>query len=151
MAKRLGIEIEEVYDSTLPRLALDEVKMRQVLVNLVVNAIKFSSENGRVTVLSWRDADHVRIEVRDKGAGIHPEDATHIFELFGQGAHGPGHDAGGLGIGLHLVKRITELHGGHVGVNSTPGNGSSFWVRLPLSLAGPQIRPEDARQLPRAA
>ncbi len=151
MAKRRGIEIEEVYDDTLPRLALDEVKIRQVLVNLIVNAVKFSPENGRITVLSWRDADHVRIEVRDKGAGIHPEDATHIFELFGQGVHGPGHEAGGLGIGLHLVKRITELHGGHVGVNSTPGHGSSFWVRLPLSLAGPQALTRDDRQLPNAA
>jgi signal transduction histidine kinase len=137
LGKRRGIEIDEVYDTTLPALPIDEVKMRQVLVNLLVNAIKFSPENSRIVIQTARDNDHLRIEVRDKGAGIHPDDTTHIFELFGQGVHGPGRKSGGLGIGLHLVKRITELHGGHVGVNSTPGEGSAFWVRLPLALAEP--------------
>jgi len=150
LAKRRGIEIDEVYEATLPLLQLDEVKMRQVLVNLLVNAIKFSPDNSRVVVQTGRDGDHVRIEVRDKGAGIHPEDATHIFELFGQGVHGPGRESGGLGIGLHLVKRISELHGGHVGVNSTPGDGSSFWVRIPLALADPLEAGEEGL-LPSAA
>jgi len=140
LARRRGIEIDEVYDATLPALPLDEVKMRQVMVNLLVNAIKFSPDNSRVVVQTGRDGDHVRVEVRDKGAGIHPEDTTHIFELFGQGVHGPGRDSGGLGIGLHIVKRISELHGGHVGVNSTLGQGSSFWVRLPLALAEPDAQ-----------
>ena len=57
--------------------------------------------------------------------------------------HGQDRNAGGLGIGLHLVKRIAELHGGHVGVNSTPGEGSAFWVRLPLALANPTDAVED--------
>ena len=140
LGRRRGIEIDEVYDATLPALPLDEVKMRQVMVNLLVNAIKFSPDNSRVVVQTGRDGDHVRVEVRDKGAGIHPEDTTHIFELFGQGVHGPGRDSGGLGIGLHIVKRISELHGGHVGVNSTLGQGSSFWVRLPLALAEPDTQ-----------
>ncbi|HEY6868055.1 MAG TPA: GAF domain-containing sensor histidine kinase [Candidatus Eisenbacteria bacterium] len=134
VGRRRGVEIDEVYDTSLPMLPLDEVKMRQVLVNLLTNAIKFSPDNARVAIQTGRDGDHLRIEVRDRGEGIHPEDATHIFELFGQGLHGPARK-GGLGIGLHLVKRITELHGGHVGVNSTPGDGSTFWVRLPLALA----------------
>jgi len=135
LGRRRGVEIDEVYDATLPSLPLDEVKMRQVIVNLLVNAIKFSPDNSRITIQTGRDGDHLRIEVRDRGAGIHPEDATHIFELFGQGVHGAARTSAGLGIGLHLVKRITELHGGHVGVNSTPGEGSAFWVRLPLALA----------------
>ncbi len=143
LGKRRGVEIEEIYDTTLPQLPIDEVKMRQVFVNLLVNAIKFSPDNSRVTIQTARDGDHLRVEVRDKGAGIHPDDTPHIFELFGQGVHGDQRE-GGLGIGLHLVKRITELHGGHVGVNSTHGDGSSFWVRLPLALAEPAEPVEEA-------
>jgi signal transduction histidine kinase len=79
--------------------------------------------------------DFVRIEVRDRGPGVRPEDTATIFELFAQGVEGQDGSRGGLGIGLHLVKRITELHGGHVGVNSGPDEGSTFWVRLPLALA----------------
>ena len=82
-----------------------------------------------------RDGDFLRVQVTDQGEGIAPADSAHIFELFGQGEHGA--RAGGLGIGLHLVKRLTELHGGHVGVNSRVGEGSTFWLRLPLNAAEP--------------
>jgi signal transduction histidine kinase len=150
LGSRRAIEIDEIYDTSLPPLPLDEVKMRQVLVNLLVNAIKFSPDNSRIVIQTARDGDHLRVEVRDRGAGIHPEDTPHIFELFGQGLHGPGHSNGGLGIGLHLVKRITELHGGHVGVNSSPGDGSAFWVRLPLALAD-SATVEDEGSVHRAA
>jgi signal transduction histidine kinase len=143
LGRRRGIEIDEIYDTTLPPLPIDEVKMRQVLVNLLVNAIKFSPDNSRIVIQTGRDGDHVRVEVRDKGAGIHPDDTPHIFELFGQGVMGQGRSNDGLGIGLHLVKRISELHGGHVGVNSAPGEGSAFWVRLPLALAGIGDTPEE--------
>ena len=87
----------------------------------------------------------MRIEVSDQGPGIAPEDATHIFELFGQGVREASDQRGGLGIGLHLVKRITELHGGHVGVNSVPGEGSTFWVRLPLASAESEEQPAEDR------
>ncbi len=129
-----GVELAGRLDADLPPVLLDEVKMRQVLVNLLANAVKFSPPRGRVELATSRDDGFVRIEVTDQGAGIAPEDTVHIFELFGQGRHGE--RAGGLGIGLHLVQRLTELHGGHVGVNSRPGEGSTFWVRLPLAGAG---------------
>jgi signal transduction histidine kinase len=133
-AKKYGITVREEYESELPELMLDEIKMRQVVVNLLVNAVKFSNEKGVVTVATAREPKYVRIEVRDQGPGIKPEDATHIFELFGQGRRDGHRDESGVGIGLHLVKRISELHGGHVGVNSVPGQGSMFWVRLPIAL-----------------
>lgn len=136
MAQKYGVELASEVEEGLPALHLDEVKMRQVIVNLLVNAVKFSPRSGVVTVRIRRDAGHVRLEVHDQGPGIPPDSATHIFELFGQG---PGEAEGrsGLGIGLHLVKRLTELHGGHVGVNSRAGDGSTFWVRLPLPAALP--------------
>lgn len=134
-AGKQGIEIVETLAPDLPRMMLDEVKMRQVMLNLLVNAVNFSPERGAVKIQTRTDGNYVLIEVMDQGPGILPEETVHIFELFGQGVRGPDGKAGGLGIGLHLVRRISELHGAHVGVNSQPGNGSTFWVRLPLALA----------------
>ncbi len=132
-AGKRGIELIEALDLQLPVVPIDEVKMRQVVVNLLVNAVKFSPERAKVTVRTVREPRYVLLEVTDQGPGIAPDEAAHIFELFGQGLDEE-HRSKGLGIGLHLVKRITELHGGHVGVNSAPGEGSTFWVRLPLAM-----------------
>ncbi len=135
LAQKYGIEIEAELSEDLPLMPLDEVKMRQVVVNLLVNAVKFSPRRGVVTLRVRQDGDDALLEVVDRGSGIQPEEATYIFEMFGQGANAIDQSRGGLGIGLHLVKRLSELHGGHVGVNSRPGKGSTFWVRLPLSIA----------------
>jgi signal transduction histidine kinase len=142
MAQKHGIGLDEEFSDDLPIVPVDEVKMRQVVVNLLVNAIKFSPQGARVTVATAREPAFLRIEVRDKGPGIPPDEATHIFELFGQGVQADITKGGGLGIGLHLVRRIVELHGGLVGVNSTPGSGSSFWVRLPIARARRQEHDE---------
>lgn len=133
-AKKHGVRLVESYADDLPDVPLDEVKMRQVIVNLLVNGIRFSPNGGRVTLQTSREPRWIKIEVRDRGPGIGPDEATHVFELFGRR---PGQETDAVGIGLHLVKRISELHGGHVGVNSVPGEGSSFWVRLPLALVEP--------------
>lgn len=143
-ALKRGVTLEAELAEGLPSLVIDEVKMRQVLVNLVVNAVKFSPKGSTVRIRTERDNQHIRLEVTDQGRGIEPELATHIFELFGQGPPQDDDDLrGGLGIGLHLVKRLSELHGGHVGVNSRAGEGSTFWVRLPIS---PACDAEDMRQ-----
>ena len=134
-ATKHTVELVEALDSELPPLLLDEVKMRQVVVNLLVNAIRFSPEHGTVKVVTRREPKFILIEVVDQGPGILPEETVRIFELFGQGVSGLDRRTGGLGIGLHLVRRISELHGAHVGVNSQPGQGSTFWVRLPVALA----------------
>ncbi|MCC6649894.1 MAG: HAMP domain-containing histidine kinase [Candidatus Eisenbacteria bacterium] len=134
-AKKYDVTIESDLSEDLPPILVDEVKMRQVAVNLLVNAIKFSPRGSAVRLRTRLDDRHVRIEVSDDGPGIAPESATHIFELFAQGTHPEQDSRGGLGIGLHLVKRLTELHGGHVGVNSRDGAGSTFWVRLPIHPA----------------
>jgi signal transduction histidine kinase len=134
-AVKHSVELVEGLEADLPPMMLDEVKMRQVVVNLLVNAIRFSPEHGTVKVVTRREPKFAIIEVVDQGPGILPEETVRIFELFGQGVRGIDRRTGGLGIGLHLVRRISELHGAHVGVNSQPGQGSTFWVRLPLSLA----------------
>jgi signal transduction histidine kinase len=139
MAQKFGVVVQADVLDGLPALSLDEVKIRQVLVNLVVNAVKFSPRDVPVVIRARLDEAFVRVEVVDQGPGIAPDTATHIFELFGQNVPEDADARGGLGIGLHLVKRITELHGGHVGVNSRPGAGSTFWIRLPLGTATPEV------------
>ncbi len=137
MADKHGVRLVESLDSELVDVSLDPVKMRQVLINLLTNAIKFSPEDGLIEMRTRRDGAFLVAEVTDQGPGIHPDDLTNIFELFGQGVRTPPKATrqDGLGIGLHLVKRITELHGGHVGVNSLPGEGSTFWVRIPVAAS----------------
>jgi signal transduction histidine kinase len=133
LAERYGVTLETELAVGLPQLSVDEVKLRQVVVNLLVNAVKFSPRGAPVRLRTVADGACVRVEVHDRGPGIAPDTATHIFELFGQNVPEDADARGGLGIGLHLVKRITEMHGGHVGVNSRPGEGSSFWIRLPIA------------------
>ena len=144
LAKRHRVRFVEELGTELPHVVIDEVKMRQVITNLLVNAVKFSPEEGAVVVRTGRDGDWITLEVADRGPGVPPEKTTHIFELFGQDVPAPEERGGGLGIGLHLVKRITELHGGHVGVNSRPGEGATFWLRLPVRVAGAEELAEAA-------
>jgi signal transduction histidine kinase len=134
-AEKYHVTLTERYAADMPAMSVDEVKLRQAVVNLIVNAVKFSPENETVSVSLHQDGPFAVIDVSDLGPGVEPEEATHIFELFGQGARESASRHGGLGIGLHLVQRLTELHGGHVGVNSLPGEGSTFWIRLPLPAA----------------
>jgi len=131
LAVKHGVSLDQRLDESLGEIEIDEVKTRQVLVNLLVNAIKFSPERETVTIATRADSGFVVVEIIDRGPGIAPDETAHIFELFGQGLREGDGQTSGLGIGLHLVKRITELHGGHVGVNSVLGHGSTFWVRLP--------------------
>ncbi len=147
MAERYGVTFAVEHAGDLPELPLDEVKIRQVIVNLLVNAVKFSPRGETVTLRTRRDGNFVRLEVSDHGPGVPAEQATQIFELFGQGPGESSGARGGVGIGLHLVKRLTELHGGHVGVISCVGEGSTFWARLPIRPA----RQADGDPVSRAA
>ncbi len=113
-------------------LPLDEIKMRQVVVNLLTNAVRFSPSGGEIGISLVQDETGILLEVRDEGPGVAPEDMAQIFGLFGQGVRRTAKQKDGLGIGLHLVQRIVELHDGSVGVrNRSQGTGSTFWVRIP--------------------
>ena len=117
----------------------DLVRLAQVFSNLLINASKFTHEYGHIAVSAQRVGNHVEIAVRDDGAGILPELQPFIFDLFTQGFRSLERAQGGLGIGLSLVRSITQLHGGNVSVASAGnGEGSCFVVTLPLSATNEQ-------------
>jgi signal transduction histidine kinase len=109
----------------------DERRVRQVILNLLWNAVKFTPAGGAVEVGAARRDGEVRISVSDTGPGIAPEDQARIFEEFQQAAAGR-EQREGTGLGLALSKRLVELHGGRVWVESEPGNGSTFIFTLPV-------------------
>jgi signal transduction histidine kinase/integral membrane sensor domain MASE1 len=115
-------------------LDVDPVRVEQVLTNLLANAARFTPAGGSIELTVERDGVDAVIRVRDNGIGITPEKLTRVFELFAQADRLPGDAAHGLGIGLTLVRRLVELHGGRVVARSDGrGQGSEFEVRLPLS------------------
>lgn len=112
----------------------DAARLRQLLANLVDNAVKYTSTGGVVEVRTRVAADDAEVEVRDSGIGIAEDDRPHIFERLYRGDRSRSEP--GLGLGLSFVKAICEAHGGTVAVESAPDRGSTFTVRLPL--AGPR-------------
>ncbi len=125
-----------VPDRPLP-LEGDPVRLAQVLGNLLSNAAKYMEEGGRIELSARAEGETVVFRVRDEGLGVPPDMLTRIFELFTQVERNLDRAHGGLGIGLALVKRLVELHGGTVEAHSEgPGKGSEFVVRLPLLPMG---------------
>jgi signal transduction histidine kinase len=140
---------------TLPQQGLlidgDPIRLEQVFVNLLTNAAKYTEPGGHVWLSAAREdgpsaTAQALVSVRDTGVGMAPEFLAHAFELFTQAADAPGHSGGGLGIGLALVRRLVELHGGTAEAHSDgPGRGSEFVVRLPLAGAGTGEPSEEGR------
>ena len=123
--------------SIIPRplpIVGDATRIEQIIVNLLTNAAKYTEAGGNIWLTAEQVGTEVIIKVRDTGMGIPPEKIPEMFELFAQGDRSLARSEGGLGIGLTLVKRLTELHGGTVTAHSEgPGKGSEFVVRLPLA------------------
>jgi signal transduction histidine kinase len=111
----------------------DAARVEQVLVNLLTNAAKHTDEGGQIGLTAEQEGDAVVLRVRDTGAGIAPELLPHIFEMFAQAERSLDRSQGGMGIGLCLVQQLVQLHGGTVEVQSVPGEGSEFVVRLPIA------------------
>jgi CheY-like chemotaxis protein/anti-sigma regulatory factor (Ser/Thr protein kinase) len=119
-------------------LDADSTRLAQVIANLLTNAAKYTGEGGHIRLTVARDNDTAVIRVRDDGAGIPREMLSSVFSLFTQVDRTLARSEGGLGIGLTLVKSLTELHGGTVEAHSEgPGCGSEFVVRLPLARVPP--------------
>jgi signal transduction histidine kinase len=126
----------------------DAVRLTQVFLNLLSNAIKFTPKHGRISLSVERTANHVDVRIKDTGQGIAADDLPHVFEMFYQGAESTGGDKGGLGLGLTLVEKLVQMHGGTVsGSSPGPGLGSEFSVRLPV-VVGPRDADAKAADAP---
>ncbi len=143
VAAKRGIEIALELEADLPPVVADAPRLKQILYNLVSNAVKFSPEGRPVTVRVRRSTtgavplgvESVVLEVQDHGHGIRREDQKMIFEEFRQVDGETTRNMGGTGLGLALVKRFVEMHGGLIEVESEPGQGSLFRVILPVDAS----------------
>jgi signal transduction histidine kinase len=129
-----GVSLHTEIDADLVPIVADARKIKQVIVNLLTNAVKFTPEGGRVTARARMLNDEVVISVSDTGVGIAPGDQARIFEEFEQARHGKSAEEG-TGLGLTLTKRLVELHGGRIWVESELGVGSTFSFTLPVRHA----------------
>ncbi len=147
MQKRIAVAFEP--DERVPTMPADAKRLKQVLVNLLTNAVKFTPEGGRIglTVAEQEGGEAVRFTVWDTGIGIAEHDAAKLFHAFTQIDSGLSRAQEGTGLGLALVAKLVELHGGSVTLDSEPGRGSRFAVTLPLHtapVAKPNAKPGDA-------
>ncbi len=136
--EKAGLTIEVCRSGDPPVVDGDPTRLQQLVVNLLMNAIKYTPPGGQVTLALERDAGRAVLRVKDTGVGIRPEMLPQVFDLFVQADDTLDRSAGGLGVGLTLVRAIAQLHGGTVQAESDgPGRGSQFTVRLPLCEAAP--------------
>jgi two-component system sensor histidine kinase BaeS len=118
---------------TLPQVNLDPFRLRQVLFNLLTNALRHTPENGAITLKARTSAGWLTISVKDSGEGLDAEQLAAVFDRFYRGDKSRNRETGGTGLGLAIVKAIVSAHGGEVEANSAgKGQGSEFLVRLPL-------------------
>jgi signal transduction histidine kinase len=130
-AARRGIALHRAVDQRLGQIRGDERKIKQVLLNLLSNALKFTSEGGRIDVGAGVADGMAQVWVTDTGIGIAPENQDAVFEEFRQ-VGTAARKVEGTGLGLTLSRKFVELHGGRIWVESKPGVGSTFRFTLPL-------------------
>jgi signal transduction histidine kinase len=126
---RLGVSLSEGWVNG------DPTRLEQITSNLIDNALKYTPSGGSIDIAVARDGEEVVLTVRDSGVGIAPDLLPHVFDVFVQGSISLDRSQGGLGIGLSLVRRLVELHGGAVSANSDGESGSTFVIRLPRTEA----------------
>ena len=146
--------VVEVADEPLP-LLVDPVRIEQILVNLLSNAAKYTPEGGKITARAFAQDEQIVFSVRNTGVGIPREMLPRVFELFTQVDRSLDRSQGGLGIGLTVVRRLAEMHGGSVSAASDGlGHRSEFTVRFPRT-APAEVKPQhaatpEARPAPRS-
>jgi CheY-like chemotaxis protein len=138
-----NIEITTMVARDVPQaVRADHVRLRQVLTNLIGNAVKFTEMGGVCVVLSMgeaKDGAYLRVEVRDTGVGVPPQKRQEIFQEFVQADSSHARKFGGSGLGLAISKRLVETMGGEIGIEPGPENGSIFWFTLPAAPIRPPI------------
>jgi signal transduction histidine kinase len=130
--KQQGFKLDVWIDESLPQIRVDRDSIEQAVLNLLSNAMKYSGESRTVGLRVRREDDYALIQVIDKGVGIDPKEQARIFEKFYRVPTRENESLPGTGLGLALVAHIAKAHGGSVRVESTPGEGSTFSVLLPL-------------------
>jgi len=129
-----GITLESAVDGEVGAIVADGVRIQQIVMNLIVNALRFTARGGRIAVSLRSIADHAEIAVSDSGAGIDPGFLPYVFDPFRQGTEPRMNGHGGLGLGLAIVRHLAELHGGVARAQSAgQGHGSTFTVSLPFT------------------
>jgi PAS domain S-box-containing protein len=144
-----GHQVEVDLPDPAPALEGDPVRLEQMLCNLLNNACKYTPAGGRIQLSARQEGAQVAVRIRDNGMGMSPEVISHIFEMFYQAHQTGDRRAGGLGIGLTLVQRLAQLHGGSLAATSDgPGQGSEFVLSLPAlePVPSPQATPERVRK-----
>lgn len=134
-AEEAGLRLEVELPEAPLTLRMDAQRIGQVLINLIGNAIKFTSPGGKIRVSARREGEWIRTEVSDTGIGIPAEDLPKLFQRFVQLESGVKHGKG-TGLGLSISRALVEAHGGQIGVMSVPAQGSTFWFTLPISGHG---------------
>lgn len=128
-----AIKIESNFDPNIDFIIADPGKLKQILKNILSNALKFTPKDGKVIVTTEKLDDKIKISIKDNGVGIPETEQEKIFTEFYKTNEARTQAVGGTGIGLCLTKRLVEMHKGEVGVESTYGVGSEFWILLPIT------------------
>ena len=135
MAEKKRIPVSVFIAPGLAGVILDQMRFKQVVYNLLSNALKFTDNGGRVDLHCGRNgADQFTLAVKDSGIGIKPQDMTRLFKEFEQIDSGAGRRCEGTGLGLALTRKLVEMQGGGITVESEAGKGSTFTVTLPLAF-----------------
>ncbi|KPL01078.1 MAG: hypothetical protein AMJ91_01635 [candidate division Zixibacteria bacterium SM23_73_3] len=133
-AEKKGIRLKQAIESELPEVNIDEDRIKQVLLNLLSNALKFTPEGGEITVRAGQDStapEFILVSVTDTGRGIEPDKLPYIFDRLYQAANTDWMTHQGLGLGLYICREVVRLHGGDISVQSKLGKGSTFSFTLP--------------------
>ena len=130
-AEQQGVELTAQAEPTLPELSVDPEHLARVLGNLVSNALRHTPPGGQVTLAARAAPAGVQLIVADTGTGIAPEHLPNVFERFYRADPARTAETGGSGLGLAIVKSLVEAHGGQIGVESSPGRGTTFTITLP--------------------
>jgi signal transduction histidine kinase len=133
-AARAGVKFSQDVDLNLPEVEIDPMRIREVLENIVSNALRYTPPQGEINIRIWiepAEDTFLRIAVKDSGKGISPEDLEHIFDRFYKSA-----DSRGTGLGLAIARSLVSAHGGTIQAERLPDGGTIIWFKLSLRTGG---------------